>query len=141
MKEDRPPEITEKMKQERWKKRGFRFANNNNPELDKKVFSKYLEESVADIKDRFGQSLTNFEYLRLAKIVRKVLQDVDQTENSRTVIMSTDIFRPRNEILYRWLLEEFDIRPEDIARTEDGVITNDFKKYLKLLREKPERFE
>lgn len=92
-----------------------------------------FERAKKELKETLGvDDLSTIEALRLRKIVQEVnKQLIDEGEGLKN---PTDTgFNPATESVARWLNELYGINHIDIP-TEEGKTTNDFREYLRRIR-------
>lgn len=115
--------------------------NLNDPEYLEERFKFYISKAKKILESHFGQSdLTIIEQAKLKEITKACIrQKVEETILVLRREMPADkMIDVKNEIVYRWLWELYDIKRSDIPGLRYGNETldvpEDFREYLRRLR-------
>lgn len=118
-----------------------------NGNLDGEV-KQLVVDAMVFMKRAWDFEINNFEYLKLFHIAKEVIKNkesvVDDAESlTREEKLSGDdwndlrsySFGPM-EIVNRFFLSEYGVHPQEFPKEKFGGVTEDFKKYLKIMQKK-----
>jgi hypothetical protein len=107
-----------------------------------------VTDALSFMKRAWGLELNNFELMKLFHIARRIMEEKESVFGEAEALTREEKFSGENwndlssysfgpmEIVNRFVLSEYGVHPQEFPKEKFGGITEDFKKYLKILQKR-----